>query len=227
MSPACCCRNFHSNTSCSSLGIGMLSHSLLLLNGSLYLLCTLTLILASETSETIDPSQKAPAADQLYGDADFIFQQDLAPAHSAKATSTCNNLENGNHWTLFLCDLKKQAITYMDPFGEEEEKKNDILMNWSSFAKAKGCSFKWSWTDVPHPRQEDGHSCGVHVLMFAQALLDGQILVEGYTSVEIPQLRAQFCYTLFNSLVYSTKCTVCWGVLTKDKVIRSIQLMLQ
>ncbi|KAI4883329.1 hypothetical protein NFI96_000270 [Prochilodus magdalenae] len=30
-----------------------------------------------------------PAADQLYGDADFIFQQDLAPAHSAKATSTC------------------------------------------------------------------------------------------------------------------------------------------
>ncbi|KAL1246915.1 hypothetical protein QQF64_034713, partial [Cirrhinus molitorella] len=29
-----------------------------------------------------------PAADQLYGDADFVFQQDLAPAHSAKATST-------------------------------------------------------------------------------------------------------------------------------------------
>ncbi|KAI2643012.1 Transposable element Tc1 transposase [Labeo rohita] len=29
-----------------------------------------------------------PAADQLYGDSDFIFQQDLAPAHSAKATST-------------------------------------------------------------------------------------------------------------------------------------------
>ncbi len=29
-----------------------------------------------------------PAADQLYGDADFIFQQNLAPAHSAKATST-------------------------------------------------------------------------------------------------------------------------------------------
>ncbi len=29
-----------------------------------------------------------PAADQLYGDADLIFQQDLAPAHSSKATST-------------------------------------------------------------------------------------------------------------------------------------------
>ncbi len=28
-----------------------------------------------------------PAADQLYGDADFIFHQDLAPAHSAKANT--------------------------------------------------------------------------------------------------------------------------------------------
>ncbi len=32
-----------------------------------------------------------PAADQLYGDADFIFQQDLAPAHSAKATSSSSS----------------------------------------------------------------------------------------------------------------------------------------
>ena len=27
-----------------------------------------------------------PSADKLYGDADFLFQQDLAPAHSAKTT---------------------------------------------------------------------------------------------------------------------------------------------
>ena len=27
-----------------------------------------------------------PSADKLYGDADFLFQQDLAPAHSAKMT---------------------------------------------------------------------------------------------------------------------------------------------
>ncbi|KAI5085581.1 hypothetical protein C0J45_24238, partial [Silurus meridionalis] len=29
-----------------------------------------------------------PSADQLYGDADFIFQQDLAPAHTAESTNT-------------------------------------------------------------------------------------------------------------------------------------------
>ena len=31
------------------------------------------------------------SADHLYGDADFIFQQDLAPAHTAKTTKTWFN----------------------------------------------------------------------------------------------------------------------------------------
>ncbi len=31
------------------------------------------------------------SADKLYGDADFIFQQDLAPAHTAKGTSWFND----------------------------------------------------------------------------------------------------------------------------------------
>ncbi len=32
-----------------------------------------------------------PSADQLFKDADFIFQQDLAPAHNAKSTKSCLN----------------------------------------------------------------------------------------------------------------------------------------
>ncbi len=31
------------------------------------------------------------SADKLYGDADFIFQQDLAPAHTAKGTNWFND----------------------------------------------------------------------------------------------------------------------------------------
>ncbi len=30
-----------------------------------------------------------PSAKKLYGDADFIFQQDLAPAYTAKGTKSC------------------------------------------------------------------------------------------------------------------------------------------
>ncbi len=32
-----------------------------------------------------------PSADQLFKDADFIFQQDLAPAHTAKSTKSLLN----------------------------------------------------------------------------------------------------------------------------------------
>ncbi len=32
-----------------------------------------------------------PSADQLFKDADFIFQQDLAPAHTAKSTKSLWN----------------------------------------------------------------------------------------------------------------------------------------
>ncbi len=32
-----------------------------------------------------------PSADKLYGDSDFIFQQDLAPAHTAKGTKSWFN----------------------------------------------------------------------------------------------------------------------------------------
>ncbi len=32
-----------------------------------------------------------PSADQLFKDADFIFQQDLAPAHTAKSTKSWFN----------------------------------------------------------------------------------------------------------------------------------------
>ncbi len=39
-----------------------------------------------------------PSADKLYGDADFIFQQDLAPVHTAKGTKSWFN----NHGVIVL-----------------------------------------------------------------------------------------------------------------------------
>ncbi len=69
-----------------------------------------------------------PAADQLYGDADFIFQQDLAPAHSAKATSTwfkdhANPTEN-------LWGIVKRKMRYARP-NNAEELKATIRATWA------------------------------------------------------------------------------------------------
>ncbi len=69
-----------------------------------------------------------PAADQLYGDADFIFQQELAPVHSAKATSTwfkdhANPTEN-------LWGIVKRKMRYARP-NNAEELKATIRATWA------------------------------------------------------------------------------------------------
>ncbi len=82
-----------------------------------------------------------PSADKLYGDADFIFQQDLAPAHSAKATSTwfkdhgipvlnwpanspdLNPIEN-------LWGIVKRKMRYARP-NNAEELKATIRATWA------------------------------------------------------------------------------------------------
>ncbi len=77
-----------------------------------------------------------PAADQLYGDADFIFQQYMAPAHSAKATSTwfkdlnwpanspdLNPIEN-------IWGIVKRKMRYARP-NNAEELKATIRATWA------------------------------------------------------------------------------------------------
>uniref|UniRef100_A0A9J7ZSX0 Transposase Tc1-like domain-containing protein n=1 Tax=Cyprinus carpio carpio TaxID=630221 RepID=A0A9J7ZSX0_CYPCA len=63
-----------------------------------------------------------PAADQLYGDADFIFQQDLAAAHSAKASSTWFK-EN-------LWGIVKRKMRYARP-NNAKEMKATIRATWA------------------------------------------------------------------------------------------------
>ncbi len=56
------------------------------------------MIWAAISSAGVGPSTRKfqkhfmlPSADNLYGDADFIFQQDLAPAHTAKGAKSWFN----------------------------------------------------------------------------------------------------------------------------------------
>ncbi|CAM4675477.1 unnamed protein product [Leuciscus chuanchicus] len=82
-----------------------------------------------------------PAAVQLYGDADLIFQQDLAPSHSAKATSTWFK-DHGIpvlNWPANLPDLNpienlwgivKKKMRYARP-NNAEELKATIRATWA------------------------------------------------------------------------------------------------
>ncbi len=47
-----------------------------------------------------------PSAEQLFKDADFIFQQDLAPAHTAKSTKSLLN----DHVLVWLTDQQTHQI---------------------------------------------------------------------------------------------------------------------
>ncbi len=82
-----------------------------------------------------------PAADQLYGDADLIFQQHLAPAHSAKATSTwfkdygipvLNWPANSPDLNLIenLWGIVKRKMRYARP-NNAEELKATIRATWA------------------------------------------------------------------------------------------------
>ncbi len=63
------------------------------------------------------------SADQLFKDADFIFQQDLAPAHTAKSTKSWLNDHGVGvlDWPANSPDLKPNR-EYMGYCQEENEK---------------------------------------------------------------------------------------------------------
>ncbi len=57
-----------------------------------------------------------PSADQLFKDADFIFQQDLAPAHTAKSTKSWLT-----SWPWCWCAWLASKLTRPDPYRESTE----------------------------------------------------------------------------------------------------------
>ncbi len=89
-----------------------------------------------------------PSADKLYGDADFIFQQDLAPAHTAKGTKSLFNDHGVTvlYWPANLPDLNpienlwgivKMKMRYTRP-NNAEDLKAAIKATWA-FITSEQC----------------------------------------------------------------------------------------
>ncbi len=75
-----------------------------------------------------------PSADKLYGEADFIFQQDLAPAHTAKGTKSWFN----DH--VLLCLIGQQTCLTWTPSriysrGRWETPDPTMQMSWRPLSK--------------------------------------------------------------------------------------------
>ncbi len=68
-----------------------------------------------------------PSADQLFKDADFIFQQDLAPAHTAKSTKSWFNDHGVTvlDWPANSPDLNpiEKSMGYCQEENEKQETK--------------------------------------------------------------------------------------------------------
>ncbi len=84
-----------------------------------------------------------PSADKLYGDADFIFQQDLAPAHTAKGTKSWFN-DHGvtvHDWPANSPDLNPIENLW----GIVKRKMRDTRSNNADDLKA---AFKATWASI-------------------------------------------------------------------------------
>ncbi len=88
-----------------------------------------------------------PSADKLYGDADFIFQQDLAPAHTAKGTKSWFNDHGVTvlDWPANSPDLN--PIEHL--WGIVKRKMRDTRPNNADDLKA---TVKETWASIP-PQQ--------------------------------------------------------------------------
>ncbi len=70
-----------------------------------------------------------PSADQLFKDADFIFEQDLAPAHTAKSTKSW--LKWPWCWCAWLASKLTRPEPQRESFQEENEKQDTKKCRWA------------------------------------------------------------------------------------------------
>ncbi len=93
------------------------------------------------------------SADKLYGDADFIFQQDLAPTHTAKGTKIWFNDHGVTAWLA-------SKLTWSEPHWESRWETPDptMQMTWRQLSEQPGLHYTWAVPQTDH-RHATPHWC--------------------------------------------------------------------
>ncbi len=90
---------------------------------------------------------KRPSADQLFKDADFIFQLDLAPAHTTKSTKNVLNDYSAGvlDWPAKSPYLNphREFMVYCQEENEKQETKK-MQMSWRPLSKKPGLPYQLS-----------------------------------------------------------------------------------
>ncbi len=102
-------------------------------------LCFLKSTVNSAIYQNILEHFMLPSADKLYGDADFIFQQDLAPAHTAKGTKSRLNDHSVTvlDWPANSPDLNPRESRWETPDPT-------MQMIWRPLSKQPGLHYTWA-----------------------------------------------------------------------------------
>ncbi len=87
-----------------------------------------------------------PSADKHYGDTDFIFQQDLAPAHTAKGTKSCFNDHGVTvlDWPANSPDLKPRENIWWETPDPTMQK------SWRPLSKQPVLHYTWAVPQADH-----------------------------------------------------------------------------
>ncbi|KAJ6525402.1 hypothetical protein B0H19DRAFT_903606, partial [Mycena capillaripes] len=74
-----------------------------------------------------------------------------------KRLGTIGNIAD-NHWITLIVDCEKGIIGYGDGFGSKAPASLRKHLDWWLF---EHLATEYRWTDIPVPKQLDGHSCGI------------------------------------------------------------------
>ncbi|XP_046716388.1 uncharacterized protein LOC124393091 [Silurus meridionalis] len=116
-----------------------------------------------------------------------------------------------HHWTVVVMLPSQRRALFSDPLGESSAKLKQCQDVTRAFMRQKGCNFsRWSCDTLPHPKQQDGTSCGILALKFAEFVLREEPIVLINTKEGVEDLRKEIAVTLLqNSDDLSQLCHVC------------------